>query len=46
MYYVDNYRNHSFSIAAILTETPLSIACNIIGKMAFFGNVSIAAILS
>ena len=40
------YRNHSFSIPAILSEIPLSIACNTNGKMDFFDNVSIAAILS
>ena len=37
------YRNHSFSIPAILSEIPLSIACNTNGKIDFFENVSIAA---
>ena len=40
------YRNHSFSIAVILSEIPLSILCNTNGKLEFFDNVSITAILS
>ena len=40
------YRNIWFNIVAILNKILLRIFCDTNGKMAFFDNVSIAAILS